>query len=634
MPEQQNQASQNAQSQTGQPPVVSKQISPAGDAFISPRVLDQNAYDQFSSELRSIMDETASRAEALRQAAVHADKTCIELSEATNTNREQLALTAKLLKALNAKAESVESTLTNIETRSVEPQEAPQFSTEQLNQTVQAVVDQALANALDSTKKQIDNYLINRIQHTSKEVENTFNERLDTLVDNALSAAAEERIISAVNSIESQTSNHVQAVKNSFESLSEAADERLSELERRSAIATRELEDRIKDAKIDPSELVDTAREGINAQVQEVLSEALGPALAKLKGTANSLNEALNIKAQHAVSNAKQTVATVRDETVAELTNKSTDLNQILEQAHTAQQELKDELHRGATMHIVRMRETIEDATKLLGYDPTKGNQPPEAPAKHTLEHVVRRALASRDSTQELIRRLDAATGEAQVRADDIEESVLSAVNIFNDLLTKKGELDRVIADAMKQAQNASVKLSHQKTQSENLLTPIVDAQQAVEQLSKKLDASIQEGRTIAQIADQSRDELTSANATATQAIANLGPWKRLLIDAEADAPLPEGLQHIADKFRDEIGRPLIKMASAMNMLAAGADAAFQPTKDGAQIVISQQQKPATKPKTQTPQMPNKQEQPTPVTRTISPVKTPDLQAMKQRRTA
>lgn len=593
MSERTDQSTQETESQAqSSPRVVSKPATPTGstakraaDAFISPRVLDQNAYDQISTELRGIMTETADRAVALREAAEHADETRKQLSEATQSNREQLALTAKLLKALNAKAESLDSAISTAESKI--------DATAELESGANVVLVDAMQRLEECVSIRIDE-LVDGMQADIQS-------RIDSVVDNALTAAIEERIISASEQVRERAAEQIEIAKGTINSLSEAADERLVELERRGAVATRGLEDAINDAKINPEDLIEQARTAVTQNTKEVLEHALGPAIAKIKGTGQSIDTEMQNASKKAIEDAKNAVALVRDETVADLASKTASLDKLLKQVSQAHQEMRDELHTGATLHLVRMREAIDDATSLLGYNPTKGQQPPETPAPNSLEAVVRRTLATRNETQDLMRRLESATGEAKVRADDIEESVLSAVNVFNDLLAKKAQLDRVIEDAITRSNAASESLSEQAQRSKQIVDPVIAVRDEVERLTQQLESMVDEGRTIAQIADTACEDLRSANATAAEATANLGPWKRVLIDADADAPLPDGLQKIATKFRDEIGRPLIKMASAMNMVASGAETELRPTEGGAQIVISQR---AKKPNPQSSQQP------------------------------
>ncbi|MEM1166683.1 MAG: hypothetical protein AAGI30_10385 [Planctomycetota bacterium] len=85
--------------------------------FLSPRVLDQSAFDALGSELRSLLSEVRSESASLKRAADAAAKAKKELAEAATKQRDQLELAAKLAKALNARGEQVERSITDLETR-------------------------------------------------------------------------------------------------------------------------------------------------------------------------------------------------------------------------------------------------------------------------------------------------------------------------------------------------------------------------------------------------------------------------------------------------------------------------------------------------------------------------------------
>lgn len=85
--------------------------------FVSPRVVDEQAFREFSSELRSMIDQVRSAQAELVAAGDTASETAKNLSGSQDRYRQHLGLTTKLLKALTAKSSEVEATLSRLDER-------------------------------------------------------------------------------------------------------------------------------------------------------------------------------------------------------------------------------------------------------------------------------------------------------------------------------------------------------------------------------------------------------------------------------------------------------------------------------------------------------------------------------------
>lgn len=96
---------------TDPPGVVAERV------FLTPRVVDQNAFEDYSTRLRRLLEQVAGAAQTMAQAAIDAGTTHKGLLEASGTQRTTLEVTTKLLKALNAKAAEVEAMVTTLESR-------------------------------------------------------------------------------------------------------------------------------------------------------------------------------------------------------------------------------------------------------------------------------------------------------------------------------------------------------------------------------------------------------------------------------------------------------------------------------------------------------------------------------------
>lgn len=92
-------------------------VSASERVFVSPRVVDEQAFREFSSELRAMIDEVRSAQAELVAAGDTASATAKSLSGSQDKYRQHLELTTKLLKALTAKSSEVEATLSKLDER-------------------------------------------------------------------------------------------------------------------------------------------------------------------------------------------------------------------------------------------------------------------------------------------------------------------------------------------------------------------------------------------------------------------------------------------------------------------------------------------------------------------------------------
>lgn len=98
-------------------PIEAGRGSASERVFVSPRVVDEQAFREFSSELRSMIDEVRGAQAELISAGDAASATAKSLSGSQDKYRQHLELTTKLLKALTAKSSEVETTLSKLDER-------------------------------------------------------------------------------------------------------------------------------------------------------------------------------------------------------------------------------------------------------------------------------------------------------------------------------------------------------------------------------------------------------------------------------------------------------------------------------------------------------------------------------------
>ncbi|HVZ93437.1 MAG TPA: hypothetical protein VG797_02900 [Phycisphaerales bacterium] len=105
----------------------------SGTVFISPRVVDEEAFEEYADRLRSLLDRIRDEASELRTLISESARTLDDLRTAGEKNKQQMELTARLLKAATQRAPSVPPSAANTQAG--------------FSQTVSAAADQLVTAA-------------------------------------------------------------------------------------------------------------------------------------------------------------------------------------------------------------------------------------------------------------------------------------------------------------------------------------------------------------------------------------------------------------------------------------------------------------------------------------------------------
>jgi predicted phage tail protein len=93
-------------------PTIRKSAAEAGaEVFLSPRVVDKAAFDDFAAALRDLVDRAASHADPLREVTERAERTLTLIREAAARQQSRLDLALKTLAALEERSAHVERML-------------------------------------------------------------------------------------------------------------------------------------------------------------------------------------------------------------------------------------------------------------------------------------------------------------------------------------------------------------------------------------------------------------------------------------------------------------------------------------------------------------------------------------------
>lgn len=85
------------------------------DVFLTPRVLDERAFQKFAEQLRSLIADAESASTRLEQAAAQNNTDRDEAARSSQQLQERLRLSARMLKAVQVQSEAIEKTAANAE---------------------------------------------------------------------------------------------------------------------------------------------------------------------------------------------------------------------------------------------------------------------------------------------------------------------------------------------------------------------------------------------------------------------------------------------------------------------------------------------------------------------------------------
>ncbi|MFI4853756.1 MAG: hypothetical protein ACIAQF_02115 [Phycisphaerales bacterium JB065] len=456
---------------------------PSERIFVSPRVVDEQAFREYSGELRSLLNEVRTAQTELAEAGTQASTTAKNLSGSQDKYRQHLELTTKLLKALTTKSAEVEQLI--------------------------AKVDERLASA--------------------KSIEDTVERTLETKI-NAFEASLEGRLAA----LESQYSHRIKELEEGFEAKRVA------------------LEQQIESQRVH-------VQTGLSAHADEI--EAM------LKERASTLTADIEQKLSAERSQAQQALSDLERQREAFASETGEPLQNTLEQLRTA----------------------CDIASKLVGWNPADPSTDPDQPVAGSLGDLVRQASKTREDAEWSVRRLGSIRDQAQSMINDLGESIEGSISLFDQLHAQRAKLDGEVGSILDRAELTSAELKSRQSEIEELVSPLSESLKKAETVTRDLCSVADGAADLLTHAGIVHGDLQAVLTTAEQLIATLEPWRAVILESTQTSELPPAIAAIVERFEDEIGRDLAKMASAMQMIAERAETTLRPPKhpdESPEIVI------------------------------------------------
>jgi len=446
--------------------------------FVSPRVVDEQAFNEFSMELRGLIDEVRAVQSELDSSRSAAAETAKELSGSQSKYRQHLELTTKLLKALTAKSAEVEQTLAKLEARSARVEQ----------------IEQRIAGSLDEKIAVFEASLDDRL----KRAEESYGERLT-----ALESRFEERR----SGIERE--------------MGEMEEQFRARIEEQRASLEAAVTEQIEQARVDLSErATETARATIDRLSEE--REAATGTIAELETARRELAAATGASLEHT-------------------------LDQI--------------------------REACGIAAKLVGWDPADPESNPDQPTEGSLGELLRRSVKTKEDADWAVRRLGSLRDQAKAAAEELGESIEASITLLDQLHTQRRRVDGEVGEALQRTEAAGQAIQQRERQLTELVLPLNEAAERAEQVMRDLCGGMSGAAELLADCQTSRERLGEL-ATVVRGLAELlEPWREVMLGDGAPDQLPTPLAAVVERFEEQFGEDLMRMAETIESLLSRAGA-------------------------------------------------------------
>lgn len=319
------------------------------DILLTPRVLDQNAFNQLSETLRGLIEQANGAAQLLRDEFDQTSTARGDVSKASSGLHERLRVSARMLKAFQSQIDVVQERITDLTNAKKEAQVASdklQGMTEKFESRVAdaaALFEGQIDETLQSRLKLFDEQLTKREQavaDTSDRIAQT-EARVIELV-----TQTEQRVESAVDGAEARVTELVTQTERRVESAVERAEQNLqpiiTEAQQQAESLLAEVRGRIQTVAGNTKEAVSGLMKGVQGRIEALKADVQRHAKATVAQTQRCVDAIAEV-VEGAEKNAAD-AALKSAQATAKIEKASTETSQIIAQVKHVRKLLGDDL--------------------------------------------------------------------------------------------------------------------------------------------------------------------------------------------------------------------------------------------------------------------------------------------------
>ena len=516
-------------------------VRTASEVFVSPRVVDRVAFEDYAQALRKLLASATSEGEHLRRTAVDASRTLRAIGEVLPAVDTKLAKAGELLSTLTQRLETAEATAKRAEAaaeRAVTAERRIKDMDDRARQRIfeagTAAVDEAIGRLEEVAEKR------------AKELDDR-GETLTTFVDRGRSDLAEARAkaIEALQKVAEQTRNEAQGGLESVKARCAEAREAIAEdhsgathdigqvrnesveaigTERQAAEAA--LADRVERLNARMNELIEAAEGRLAEAIESRDAEAAERATAladRIDGMATRMDETFEAAEQRlaevvgsgdaqAGERVEAMAKRIAEEVDPRLAEAEANADTVLERVGEI-----DTKARGVfELDLDGVEELCERAETLL--EETGAGQ--AKPAQGTLAAVAAEATAAMERMDDVATAGERARRQAEESRKALSESIESAALWLDRLVEQRDGLQQSITLATKLCEQAEGQLSQRHAElDEAMRAPATEVQRHLEALKSASERAEARRDELAAVIDKAEKRAeTKANAAADKA--------------------------------------------------------------------------------------------------------------------
>lgn len=516
-------------------------VRAASEVFVSPRVVDRVAFEDYAQALRKLLAAATSEGEHLRRTAVDASRTLRAIGEVLPAVDTKLAKAGEMLSTLTQRLESAEAIAKRAEAAADRAVTAEQRIKDMDDRARQRIFEAGNA-AMDEAVGRIEELA----QKRAKELDDR-GETLTTFVDRGRSDLAEARAkaVEALQKTAEQTrldaDAGVQAIKAQASDARERIAEDRAEASHHIGQARNESVEAISAERREAEAALAERVERLNARVEELIEAAEGRLSgviesrdAEVAERATSLSErveAMTTRMDEVFQSAEKRIAEVVDtgdakanERVETLTKRiAEEVDPRLAEAEVNADTVLERVEQASTK-ATGVFELDLDAVEALCARAEKLIEATGAgskkPADGTLAAVAAEATAAMERMDEVASAGERARRQAEESRKALSESIESAALWLDRLVEQRDGLRQSIALATKLCEQAEGQLAKRHAElDEAMRAPATEVQRHLEALKAAAERAETRREELAEVIEQAEKRAeTKANAAADKA--------------------------------------------------------------------------------------------------------------------
>lgn len=517
------------------------------EVFLSPRVVDREAFNDYSSLLRRLIEDASGHAQALRTAAGDAALAREALREFTGKSQPRLDAAARALELFEKRAAEVESLIdgARASARGIEAQarDAQDRMARSMAEFEARLVEHQ--RRLEDHAAAAEAGLRQRLEALSAQVEQAARAAQGECVRSAQQAV--EMVREGVNDADARARDIEQRLERSLAQSGAAGEATIARGREQADALAAALNERFDAAHARGEQQTESQRRVMEEQAAAIVASARG----KIDALGRALHEQIN------------TTLTAANGALARL-------NSGVSAARTLLGELNE-----AERTLAPAGEVAAAGAPAGGSATSAAGSAGSASRRFTFATVlelIERADQMGEHAAFALRQLDSVRQQADQARSMLGEAIISGSTQVDSLRSMSDELHEKVRSALARADQAGSTLSTREHQIRTLLEgPVAEMQTVAASIREQLTSvagQVERSRTAA---DDARAATNAIVERLSGLVAELEPWRAVLLEDRAADQLPAPLAKLIAQVRGELSADLKRIARAMEFITGKA---------------------------------------------------------------